>query len=298
MTQNAICIRNALFEANGAYDNTVGGDIEFEGVRSVRIDDCRIVCRMHLRDSSVNLYNCQLSFHGADALSDWYLVDEKSSLVAYELRFDGYPTNKVFVNSISYDGTLDISHRKSQPTSVWGPLRCLTAIIPQNIIVSNHFDVYKEPFVNLSGGAGTWSYPSSMHVLGNGSGRLSIAPGRFRCDTVFGSIHPGKYIVWSIHTFLETPAPDGHVVDELFGDIKRNYDDMRLGFIYFKYGQWVCSYGMKLVDIENDSEMRVDFESTFNATFYITDYQIVEFDNLYDANSYVNSRAFAVRPRE
>lgn len=295
MTQNAICIRNAWFESNGS---DTGGDMEFEGVRSVRIDDCRLMCGMHLRDSSVNLYNCQLSFHGANALSDWYLVDKTSSLVAYELRFDGYPTNKVFVNSISYDGSQDISHMNWQPTSVWGPLRCVIATRPQNIVVSNHFDTYKEPFINLSGGSGTWSYPSLMHVLANGSGKLSITPGRFRCDTVFGNIHPGKYIVWSIHTFLESPVPEEHFEDELFGDIKRNYDDMRLGFIYFKYGQWVCSYGMKLVDIDHDSEMRLDFESTFNATFYTTDYQIVEFDSLHDANAYVNSREFAILPAQ
>jgi hypothetical protein len=42
--------------------------------------------------------------------------------------------------------------------------------------------------------------------------------------------------------------------------------------------------------------MRLAFK-TFNAnvTFYITDYQVLMFDDLASANSFVNSREFAVR---
>lgn len=296
MTQNAICIRNAWFESNGS---DTGGDMEFEGVRSVRIDDCRLMCGMHLRDSSVNLYNCQLSFHGANALSDWYLVDKTSSLVAYELRFDGYPTNKVFVNSISYDGSQDISHMNWQPTSVWGPLRSLTTT-KQSVAVSTHFDTQPEPFTYLSGGSGTdFTWLSPMHVLGKGSGGFYMSPASsIRSDNIIGIIGPAaqtKYLVWSIHTYLDGYPPLEHHVDELFGTIHDIWSN-NLGRVYFKPNQWVCSYGMILVDISSQLQIRLDFESAYAAHIFITDYQIVVFDDLFSANSYVNSRAFAIRP--
>lgn len=162
--------------------------------------------------------------------------------------------------------------------------------------MSTHLDISGGTFSLIAGGTGiTNAYVSPMHVLGKGSWKLDISGGtRIRSDDIVGTIRrDAKYIVWSIHTFLETPVPEGYVEDELFGDIKRNYDELRLGFIYFKYQQWVCSYGMKMVDITHDSEIVLDFGSAFDARFYITDYQIIEFDTLHDANAFVNSREFA-----
>ena len=91
--------------------------------------------------------------------------------------------------------------------------------------------------------------------------------------------------------------PEGHHVDGVFGDIKTEWDT-RLGLIYFKYNQWVCSYGMKLVDISDQLQIRLEFETSFSATFCITDYQILAFDDLHSANSYVNSRAFTLPYKE
>ena len=95
---------------------------------------------------------------------------------------------------------------------------------------------------------------------------------------------------------MESDVP----TEELFGQIVFSDDYTRLGGVYFRYNQWVCTYGMKyILNHNNYIEMRLAFETlNTSATFCITDYQIVMFDDLASANSFVNSREFAVVPTE
>ncbi len=306
MLQCAICIRNVWFEGNGDFATKTGGDFEFEGVRSVRIDDTGITGRIRLVDSSVNLYNCKLDSDAGGILSGDHYVDDRSSLVAYEHRYLTYPTSKVFVNSISYDGSQDILGQGWQPTSVWGPLRSVVST-RRNIVASNHFDdaAHPESFTYLPFPPGTDTTVatiSSMRVLGKGSGKLQMRPDRIRGDNNAGVLRAGapRYVVWSMHTFLETPVPDGYTEDQVYGELTSTNRDLQyginLGRFYFKHNQWACSYGMKLVSPGNDNlTLWLDFQSEFDGmtTFYITDYQIVEFASLHDANAFVNSREFA-----
>lgn len=300
-TSNAICLRNVWFELNGQGD--AGGDLYFEGIRSVRIDDCAVAGRVHLIESSVNLYNCQLNADAGHA-PDYLYVDEKSSLVAYEHRYNSYPTSKVFVNSISYDGSQDIQNENWQPTSVWGPLRCVNVTKSnESVVLTQQFDSAPEQFDLISGSGALFSHPfPNLSVLGSGSGVLTVsASDHIRSHNVVGIVNPNpnpKYFVWSIHTYLMSVVPPGHLVDELWGEITSG--GTSLGRVYFKYDQWVCSYGMKLVDITNGLNIELHFFSGdptisipgYNATFAITDYQIITFDDLYSANSYINSREF------
>lgn len=191
MLSNAVSLRNVWFEQNGEGAN--GGDMYFNGLRSVRIDDCRIFDRISLVDSSVNLYNCLLTRNSGNVGNLDYAVDvdDKSALVAYELRYFGFPTSKVFVNSISYDGSHDIQNEPWQSTSVWGPLRCVNSTRSQ-FLVSEQFDKIPHLFVNVPFGTGTQNtYINPNKVLGTGSGRLYItAGGKLLCDDVIGSIGP------------------------------------------------------------------------------------------------------------
>lgn len=302
MLWSAICLRNLYFEKNGEEGGT-GGDMRFEALRSVRIDDCGFG-KMHLIESSVNLYNCSMNSNEGNAPNDDSVsVDEKSSLVAYEHRYSSYPTSHIFVNSISYDGSWDIAGEGWQSTSVWGPLRCITTS-KRNSVLTHQFDSVSEAFnLNPPGPGTTNTVVWPMHVLGTGSGKLTVNAGDHIVSHTAVGIIPSapkpKYLVWSIHTYLLSPVPNGHQLDELFGEIKDG--GINLGCVYFKYDQWACSYGMKLVDVTHGLNLELHFysgSSTFgwpgyNADFLITDYQIVQFDDLYSANSYVNSREFS-----
>lgn len=85
--------------------------------------------------------------------------------------------------------------------------------------------------------------------------------------------------------------------EKIFGHIRSDDWSVKLGNVYFKYDQWVCSYGMKLIDrTTTPLRMRLVFESFTDAIFLITDYQIVMFDDLHSANSFVNSLEFAKIP--
>lgn len=301
MAGSGISIRNVWFEGNGTSNGEfqVGGDLNLVGVRSVRIDDSGITGRMHLRDSSVTLYNCKLSSNPGGATGDAYIVDRSSSLVAYEHKYDSYPPSQLFVNSISYDGSQDINHESGhlgQPTSVWGPLRCLTSTKVHEIPMSTHFDMNAEPFEYQAGGSGNvFTTVEPMRVLGNGSGRLSIVAGdniKSVNTATIGSYASSTYVVWSIHSYLHSHVPEGHHIEELTGEIKTK--DISLGRVYFKYDQWACSYGMKLVDTPSPLEIYLEFKTAYPAAFFITDYQIITFDSLHGANSYVNSREFTI----
>lgn len=151
MTWSGICIRNVWLEDNGVWDkdrnpNQTGGALYFEGVRSVRIEDAGIFNRIKLFNSSVSLYSCRLDTDKGGIRDDNQHIDEKSSIVAYEHRYVSYPTSKVFVNSISYDASQEIYRPQPypnppmiegwQPTSVWGPLRCLISTM-QNVICNS-----------------------------------------------------------------------------------------------------------------------------------------------------------------
>lgn len=311
MLYNAISLRNVWFEDNGRVvvngvkvNNkiTLGGvtytctDVYFEGVRSVRIDDST-VDRMQLVSSSVNMFNCrQYGVFQSDNTYPIIEVDEKSSLVAYEHRYFSPMSDKIFVNSIAYDASGDF-WSSFEPTSVWGPLRVVSPSSPFATI-SNHFDTVSEPFDDYQF---PYAYAlnsvviSNMRVLGSGASTIHLNKFKWiKSRNVVGVINNNKprYCVWSIHTFLTTAnVPEG----QLYGHIISEDGGKQLGNIHFKYGQWACSYGMKLIDRTSEPLRMLLCFRTFDTTvdFYITDYQIIMFDDLSSANSFVNSRAFA-----
>lgn len=170
-----------------------------------------------------------------------------------------------------------------------------------NGVLTQQFDSTPEPFNYIPGPGTQFTITTPMSVLGNGSGQLNLSAGdHIKSRNIIGIINPNpipKYLVWSIHTYLLSEVPQGHDIDEIYGEITTG--GVSLGRIYFKVDQWVCSYGMKLVDVTNGLNLELHFYSGtlpwipgFNAMFLITDYQIVAFDELYSANSYVNSREF------
>jgi len=295
---NAICLRNVWFETNNSTGTKGARDIYFKGVHSARIDDS-FISTMKLEDSTVNLFNCRQDGYFIEGHDyDNILVDEKSSIVAYEHRYKGYPGDKIYVNSISYDNSPELYNGDSSPrtrTSVWGPLR-LIETSKSYIVVTEQFDSVRKPFDILSGGGIMNTIVTQMHVLGIGSGRLHLSANQIvRSQDVIGIIEnrSPRYCVWSIHTYLQTNIPE----EKIIGYIISEDENVQLGNVYFKYDQWVCSYGMKLIDkTEAPLKMRLDFHAFNEATFCITDYQIVMFDDLHSANSFVNSREFAKFP--
>ncbi|HYD22999.1 MAG TPA: hypothetical protein VEB40_16060, partial [Flavipsychrobacter sp.] len=299
MFQCAISIRNLYFENSGP-------DLVFNGVRSARVEDCGI-SRMTLIGSSVNLFNCY-NVPGGDNL----IVDDGSSVVAYEHRYKIGISKNLFVNSISYDATNELGLEGTAthfpapwaPSSVWGPLRAVTSANKQNVVLSTHFDYFNDLWVDYNPGIPdhtnfqyyNTSFESSlsttMEVLGNGSNKIYLDAGRHIVSAnIHGVIKGGKYTVWSIHLYTEDFVPD-----EVHGDIFDEYEATnRLGFVYFKKDQWACFYGMKY--IPNDFHVRLGFNNYSNTpvSFYVTDFQIIQFDDLASANSFVNSREFAYK---
>lgn len=288
--QCALSLRNIYFEWNGDQYTNGNGDIYLAGVRSVRIDDCSI-WYMALYESSVNLYNCA-HVGGGEGLH----MDQHSSLVAYEHRYVMSPSEKLFVNSISYDASPELGDGQGGPapwqnSSVWGPLRVVKAT-KLGIIISTHFDGspvawedYDDPSISYGN-----SFLANMAVLGNGSNWLSMPVDKYYMATnVIGYIPKNKYYVWSIHVYTEDFVHD----DDFYGEIIAFGRMVQLGRIYFKQNQWACSYGMKYV--EYDSDIRLTFKTKDHPmSFYMTDFQIVQFDDLASANAFVNSREFAI----
>jgi hypothetical protein len=209
MTAFAISIRNVWFEENGGkgsgsdwlnYQVTIDGvtydgkDMYFEGVRSVGIVD-GLVNRIKLVESSVNMNNC--SSDNA-ALGYSIEVDDLSAIVANELRYIYQPSDQIFVNSISYDGTGDISGDPAPPTSVWGPLRTVNQYGTDNIKISQRF--YNSGPRHFSAVIG---YDRGGGVLKDGCIAIDVpATATLRSDDDFWFIGPDgvmpddSYYVW------------------------------------------------------------------------------------------------------
>lgn len=180
-----------------------------------------------------------------------------------------------------------------------GPLRAICTS-KQYIVVTEQFDTVSEPFHQWDNPSVyiTSTFVNFMKVLGKGLGRIALNAGLgVRSKNVIGEIdnHAGaRYCVWSIHTYLQDQIPE----NQLNGWIISEDFSTRLGTVNFRYDQWTCSYGMKLVDkTDTPLRMRLEFRTyDYPVTFCITDYQIVMFDDLASANAFVNSREFAKFP--
>jgi hypothetical protein len=283
-TQCAISLRSVYFEYNGFNDDQ---DLYLEGIRSVRVDDGNI-WGMTIENASVNLFNCS-HVPGGSRLR----IDDRSSLVAYEHRYLDSISEKLFVNSISYDATPELTGPWRQ-SSVWGPLRAVTAT-KDVIVLSTHFDVYPEVWDDYGTIISTTSSWLSYHrVLGTGSNMIYIDPDkRIWSKNAIGDVKGNKYTVWSIHTYTESYVEEG-----FYGEIMSEDEAVVLGRVYFKQNQWVCSYGMRWVS--DDLIIRLVFRVPSHPGMFlnITDYQIVQFDDLASANSFVNSREFAIHNKE
>jgi hypothetical protein len=70
---------------------------------------------------------------------------------------------------------------------------------------------------------------------------------------------------------------------------------LRLGQVFFKDNQWVCSYGVKrfLGLSESQAVYIYLFGGSDGGSVMLCDYQVVKFRSFYEANSFLNSRAFA-----
>ncbi len=308
ITQGSIEIHNCWMEGNGAnspasqqfpitmppigtatqgitYTPAEIVDYQFIGARSVSFYDC-YVYNMRLQSSSVNLYNCR-SDNKPLSFAYWsgvYDVDRLSSINAYELRYASTVNDQIFVNSISYDGSADVFGDVESPTSVWGPLRNLIVKGIGNVIFGFSWD-YTAPisFTFLS------STPEKAGVLANVCPKLTI-PANGQAYFDFGApLTVGKYYVWSVHTFLLSGNPTGLIQNAAFV----------LGQIIMKPGQWACSYGIKKCTVAGNTPVGLNVYNftTAGAVLRLADVQVVEFDQLSDAVSYTNSRAFSYSSR-
>jgi hypothetical protein len=308
ITGNAIDLRNVWMENNATTSTSItigpttypASDVRglrFEGVRSVALTNMS-VNSIALIDSSVNLYNCRSDRAAGSNVVD---VDAASSLISYEHRNNYQVSENIFVNSLSYDGTGDIGQNPSVPTSVWGPLRVVTQTGTSDIRISERFDqnsAYR--FYDVSTLGYVYTSPISGGILRAMSAQLSIPAGTVLRYITFIPIYSNEiaYFVWSIHTYL------CRLDDSGFGDatgvIATADSALVLGQVIFKPNQWACSYGIKKwVGDPTDPHPGTlpvalyFFGNALGGKFKIADLQVVKFDNLYDAESFVNSRAFA-----
>jgi hypothetical protein len=317
MTAGAITLRNVWFEANAGHvagsppawvvhtvtiDNTLYNctDLYLDGVRSVRMEDSGIG-NAKLIESSLSLFNVRND-------SAWYVnnidVDSKSSVVSYEHRNNYQVNENIFVQSLCYDGTGDVGENVSVLTSVWGPLR--------TIMQGDRRTAISEPFTQAdvsylfvdSGGlsVGTCVGIYGDGVMGINSGvsitcaEMTLGAGEeAQFDNFTFTPAYGKYYFWSIHAF-KCPGEDNTISGYIGAAPGQN---PMLGQVILKENQWACSYGIKrLNDTTSPPTLTpVGFWLKGGANggkMRFCHVQVLEFDNLYDATSFMNSRAFAI----
>lgn len=313
MTFNGVEIRNVWMEGNSNNPNfptvTLDGitypsqELYFEGVRSVTISQ-NLVKDIQLKASSVNLYNCKSdNYHSRQPWSWPYRieVDSDSSLVAYELRYEGVVSENIFVHSSTYDGTTDIRLNTNELTSLWGALRPVLQTGNNNIMVAQHYDTSIGNFlypggwtIGLSPSTGVQQKQCAQVNFSNTGTPIEI----FDSDNNF-YLDTSGYYVWSIHAYLcgtsvNTPDVYGYIGSKAgTAGFFTN-----LGQVILKPNQWVCSYGVKKLTInglDDKGSIYLNFGSKngMGGSIYFCDYQVLRFDQLADAHAYLSSKAFA-----
>src|SRR5690606_19112214 len=184
-------------------------------------------------------------------------------------------------------------------TSVWTPLRAVKTIRPGNVIISELFNTTAETWDILGTSTTYTGWVAPFGVLGDKANTIVLDPGmEIWSKNVKGDISTEKYCVWSIHTYLMDNA-EIEYSNDFYGEIVEK-EGIMLGRIYLKKGQWTCSYGMKFIPDYGSATKTISlrFHNSTNkqVTFDIADFQVVQFDNFADANSFVNSREFAISP--
>ena len=314
MTFTGIELRNIWMEQNAMYSSVTidtvtytPRDLRFENVRSVSISQM-LIMDIELIASSVNLYNCHSDNIYSLTPNAWPYkidVDGTSALVAYELRYAGEVADTIYVNSISYDGTGDIASvltnlpipNTSIPTSVWGPLRCVNQYGTYDLKISQRF--YKSgprKFETVNGVSDVNGYNQNGGILLNECIALDIpANDEIRSTDDVWTLDPsgdwGNYYVWSIHSFA---CLIGDLANSVTGVIKAD-DGTCLGQVFFKQNLWACSYGVKkMINNPVSKHMFIYLSGGHvGGSIMLCDYQVVRFDNYYDACSFLNSKAFA-----
>ncbi|HRO43667.1 MAG TPA: hypothetical protein PL009_12590 [Flavipsychrobacter sp.] len=281
-------IRGQLSLQNLVVDGITYGPLElrdyrFEGVRSASITNS-YVNGITLIELSVNLYSSRSDNAIGNNIID---VDASSSLVSYEHRQNHQVSENIFVQSISYNGTGDVGNAPWQPTSVWGPLRSMLVkkvyqTLPYNVKYGSLLDSTSPiAFGTVS------STPVTGGVLGTRCAKLFI-PASITASLDLGfSLVADKYYLWSIHALKDSPDISGNLGIP---------GDAQLGQVILKQAQWACSYGIKKFSFTTPPtdtvHLSIHNSAGTQGIIYLADVQVVEFDNLSDAISYAQSRAF------
>lgn len=302
MTVNAVELRNIWMEGNATEtDIWIDGvnypecyDYYFEQVRSVAITG-GMLRRFYAEASSVMLTNCRGDISTV-------VIDNESVVIAEGMRFSNSGiSDKIIVNSIFYDGVPDYTGWLHIPTSVWGPLRVITQTGNNNIMISQQYNsqLVNYPFGDpFSGPAILQTNPETAGILQNVCASLT-APSNMPVDVsdlqnFFYFDDPNeKYYVWSIHAFQ---CGSEEIINGWIGSAHNDPGyGFRFGQVILKPNQWVCSYGIKKMAGFSVSSPKIylNFTMSANAKILFCDYQVVKFENFYEAQSFLNSRAFA-----
>jgi hypothetical protein len=273
-------------------------ELRFENIRSASIYDTQVL-DIKLVNSSINMYNCRSDKRYVKS-NKWPFrvdVDNRSSLVARELRYEGEVSPNIFVESISYDGSSDIYNDKSAKTSVWGPLRSVLPKIVYQTVQSTlpanvRFGSLLDGNLSIPFGAVN-SAQTYGGVLGMKCAKLNIPSG------VTASLNCGftpvleKYYFWSIHALQDS--------DNITGALgMHGLDVPQFGPVVLKKAQWACTYGIKKfnpVTTIPPGNIYLDIKNEGGSlgVVFLADVQIVEFDKYSDAVSFAQSRAFIIR---
>ena len=116
------------------------------------------------------------------------------------------------------------------------------------------------------------------------------SPGSFMLES-------NKYYFWSIHAYLCDGSVSGYFGAEPDPD-GSGVPVPALGQVIFKNKQWACSYGIKKSPEEDMPPFYLWFEgNSAGGKFRFCHFQVLKFENLFDATSYMNSKAFSVPGR-
>ncbi|HTN45194.1 MAG TPA: hypothetical protein VL098_02520 [Flavipsychrobacter sp.] len=302
MLKVVVDLRDVWTESNGnaqdiEIDNItypVAYDYYFEQIRSVAISGSFLRNKLKAVSSSILLTNCMAG--------DVVDIDNESSIVADALRYQTSPSENLFVNSISYDGLADIKGYVHVRSSVWGPLRVVTQTGNNNILISQQYSGDSVTFDNVYNINAT---PADIFLVNGGilnarCTKISLptgySSGLYADNTNVAALDDdtAKYYVWSIHSYC-----CGNVPQNVTGSIgtlpTATTTNIQLGQIILKSDQWVCSYGVKKLigDSLNPPVIALSFDLTTGANILFADFQVIKFDSYYDAQSFLNSRAFA-----
>jgi hypothetical protein len=276
-----VVLDTVWFEANAS-----AGSVTIDGVsytpHNVRIKDASPVtvrnCTIYdweLVNSTVIADGCRIDDAvGAKPL----IIDSTSNLICTNVFMNGQGSDGPFVESIASNAK---ASGVTTNCSVRGPLRTHKAPANASVVYQNNFDgVTPGTFLGTGSVAAT---SVSDGVIHDACAELVVPDGYTLVSPDSGTATAGKWAVWSIHAKL--------VSGEL-GVADLGGGGTKFGNIYLRTGEWVCSYGVGLVDASPTlSRMRFINSSGAAATVRFGDVFVIEFDTESEAVNFCNSRA-------